>query len=241
MTSFIHKCLSHVKTQIIEAEHHFQRSHHAVKLIAVSKSQTVQTIQEAILAGQRAFGENYVQEALEKIRQLQGNDLEWHFLGKIQSNKIKLVSENFHWVHSLCEMKTAACLNQYRKPNLSPLNVCIQINLDQERSKAGIFLEDLLLFAQSVKKFQRLNLRGLMAIPKLKTEFSAQRDSFKKLHLAFTALQQLGFKVDTLSMGMSDDFVAAIAEGATCIRIGTAIFGKRCHHYKIIPENLDKK
>lgn len=227
MTNLIHKHLFQVKTQIIEAEHHFQRLNHSVKLIAVSKSQTMQAIKEAIDAGQFVFGENYAQEALGKIRQLQGNDLEWHFLGSIQSNKTKLIAENFHWVHSLYKIKTAARLNQYRAVNLPPLNVCIQINLDKEPNKTGIYLEDLTAFAQSLEKFPYLKLRGLMAIPKKRTEFSAQRDSFKKLRLAFTKLQQLGFKIDTLSMGMSDDFVAAIAEGATYVRIGTAIFGRR--------------
>ncbi|WP_218814117.1 YggS family pyridoxal phosphate-dependent enzyme [Rickettsiella endosymbiont of Dermanyssus gallinae] len=149
------------------------------------------------------------------------------FPGGIQSNKIKLIAENFHWVHSLCEIKTATRLNQYRAINLLPLNVCIQINLDEEPNKAGIYLKDLTAFAQSLEKLPYLNLRGLMAIPKKRTEFSAQRDSFKKLHRAFAELQQLGFKIDTLSMGMSGDFVAAIAEGATCVRIGTAIFGHR--------------
>lgn len=227
MPSLIHKRLLQVKAQIIEAEHRFQRLNHPVKLIAVSKSQTIQTIREAIDAGQFVFGENYVQEAVEKIKQLQGSDLEWHFLGGIQSNKIKLIAENFHWVHSLCAIKTAARLNQYRAVNLLPLNVCVQINLDKEPNKAGIYLEDLTAFTQALEKFPYLNLRGLMAIPKKRTAFSAQRDAFKKLHLAFTELQQLGFKIDTLSMGMSDDFVAAIAEGATYIRIGSAIFGER--------------
>lgn len=227
MPSLIHKRLSQVKTQIIEAEHRFQRLNHSVKLIAVSKSQPIQAIQEAIEAGQLVFGENYVQEALGKIQQLPNSDLEWHFLGGIQSNKIKLIAENFHWVHSLCAVKTAARLNQYRAVNLQPLNVCIQINLDKEPNKTGIYLEDLTTFAQSLEKFPYLKLRGLMAIPKKRTGFSAQRDGFKKLRLAFTELQQLGFKIDTLSMGMSDDFVAAIAEGTTCIRIGTAIFGRR--------------
>ena len=227
MPSLIHKRLLQVKTQITEAEHRFQRLNHSVKLIAVSKSQSIPAIKEAIDAGQFVFGENYVQEALEKIKQLQANHLEWHFLGGIQSNKIKLIAENFHWVHSLCEIKTAARLNQSRAVNLLPLNVCIQINLDKEPSKAGIYLEDLAAFAQALEEFPYLKLRGLMAIPKKRTEFSEQRDAFKKLRLAFTQLQALGFKIDTLSMGMSDDFIAAIAEGATCVRIGTAIFGRR--------------
>ncbi|BBB14552.1 alanine racemase domain protein [Candidatus Rickettsiella viridis] len=227
MPNLIHKHLLQVKTQIIEAEHRFQRLNHSVKLIAVSKSQPIQAIKEAIDAGQFVFGENYAQEAVEKIKQLQGNDLEWHFLGGIQSNKTKLIAENFHWVHSLCAVKTAARLNKYRAVNLQPLNVCIQINLDQEPNKAGIYLEDLTAFAQSLEKLPYLKLRGLMTIPKKRTKFSAQRNSFKKLRLAFIKLQQLGFKIDTLSMGMSDDFVAAIAEESTCVRIGTAIFGRR--------------
>lgn len=227
MSTLIDKRLLQINNAIIAAARHYLRTSDSVKLIAVSKSHSVQAIQKAINAGQLMFGENYVQEAIKKISQLQGNNLEWHFLGNIQSNKIKLIAENFHWVHSLCDVKTAARLNNYKKHSLLPLNVCIQINLDKEPNKAGIYLEDLASVAKSLEKFPHLNFRGLMAIPKKRTDFLLQREAFRKLHVAFQKLQQSGFKIDTLSMGMSEDFIAAIAEGATFVRLGTAIFGKR--------------
>ena len=227
MPSLISERLLQIKTRIAGAENRFQRQPNSVQLIAISKSQSPKAIKEAILAGQRTFGENYVQESLAKIEQLKDHALEWHFVGKIQSNKTKAIAENFSWVHSLSEIKIAERLNQYRKANLLPLNVCIQVNIDKEPSKGGIYLEDILPFIQSLEKLSHLKLRGLMAIPKAKNHFKDQCQSFKKLRTTLEKLQHLGFKLDTLSMGMSDDFEAAIAEGATFVRIGTAIFGKR--------------
>lgn len=220
--------LLRVKNRIHENERRFHRIPNSVQLIAISKSQNLQTINEAIAAGQLAFGESYVKESLEKILKLKNYHLEWHFVGKIQRNKAKLIAENFSWVHSLSEIKTAEYLNYARKAaNLPPMNACIQINLDKESNKTGIYLENLLSFTQSLQKLPNLKLRGLMIIPKIKTNFIAQREDFKKLRLALEQLQKMGFQLDTLSMGMTDDFEAAIAEGATHIRIGTAIFGKR--------------
>ncbi len=227
MPTSIAERLLQIKKRVAEAESRFQRQLNSIQVIAMSKSQSLHSIKEAIMAGQRAFGENYVQESLAKIEQLKDFTIAWHFVGKIQSNKTKVIAENFTWVHSLSEIKIAERLNKYRKANQLPLNVCIQVNLDKEPSKSGIYLEDTLPFIQSLEKFPQLKLRGLMAIPKVKNNFSDQRQSFKRLRTTLEKLQQLGFKLDTLSMGMSDDFEAAIAEGATFVRIGTAIFGKR--------------
>lgn len=228
MPDLIIERLSLIKSRILRVEHCFHRPPNSVQLIAISKSQNTETIKEAIAAGQRIFGESYVQESLEKIQTLRGYRLEWHFVGRIQTNKAKAIAENFTWVHSLSEIKTAERLNYYRRANNSPpLNVCIQVNLDKEPTKTGIHLEELISFSQVIEKFSHLNLRGLMAIPQKKPHFTDQRETFKKLRIALENLQQLGFKLKTLSMGMSDDFEAAIAEGATHIRIGAAIFGKR--------------
>ena len=228
MTILIAKHLSLLKRKIIETEQHFHRKPNSVNLIAISKSQSTEAIKAAIAAGQLVFGESYVQESLEKIRKLKNYKLEWHFVGKIQSNKTKPIAENFAWVHSLSEIKIAERLNAARKSaNLSPLNTCIQINLDKEDNKMGIYLTDLVSFAQAIKQFTHLKLRGLMTIAKVKYDFSAQRESFKRLRFALQELRQFDFKLDTLSMGMSNDYEAAIAEGTTHIRIGTAIFGKR--------------
>lgn len=227
MTILIPERLLQIKKRIIEAEHRFQRLPNSVQLVAITKSQNTTAIKKAIVAGQCVFGENYAQESLDKIEQLKDYALEWHFVGKIQSNKTKAIAENFTWVHSLSEVKIAERLNQSRKAKLVPLNVCIQVNLNREPSKAGIYLEDLLPFSQALEKFSHLKLRGLMAIPQIETRFIEQGKRFKSLRIAFEKLQQFGFKLDTLSMGMSDDFEAAIAEGATFVRIGSAIFGKR--------------
>ncbi len=228
MTDSIFERVSLIKSRILRAEHRFHRLSNSVQLIAMSKSQSAETIKKAIAAGQRIFRESYVQESLEKIKKLRAYRLEWHFVGRIQTNKAKAIAENFTWIHSLSEIKTAERLNHYRRANNSlPLNVCIQINLDKEPTKTGIQLEELIPFAQAIEKFSHLNLRGLMAIPQEKTHFTDQREIFKKLRIALENLQQLGFKLETLSMGMSDDFEAAIAEGATHVRIGVAIFGKR--------------
>jgi pyridoxal phosphate enzyme (YggS family) len=199
-----------------------------VQLIAISKAQNLESIKSAIRAGQRAFGESYAQEAAEKIRELQDPSLEWHFVGRIQTNKTKFIANNFSWVHSLANIKLALKLNEYRKKsNLTPLNVCIQVNLQKELSKEGIYLEHLVSLAKTINKFSHLHLRGLMAIPKPENEFSIQRKNFKQLHQILENLRALGLQLDTLSMGMSEDYEAAIAEGGTMIRIGTTIFGKR--------------
>jgi pyridoxal phosphate enzyme (YggS family) len=220
--------LLQVKQRISDAEYRFQRLPHSVRLIAITKSQDLEVIKAAIAAGQLALGESYLQEALAKVKCLRHQGIEWHFVGGIQANKAKSIAIHFSWVHSLSTLKTAIRLNHYRKEaNLTPLNVCIQVNLQKEVNKLGVYLEDLIALAESINKLPYLHLRGLMAIPKPEIDFERQRENFKCLRLGLEKLTQLGLPLDILSMGMSDDFEAAIAEGANFIRIGSAIFGKR--------------
>lgn len=198
-----------------------------VKLLAVSKAQPPEKLREAYLAGQRAFGENYVQEAIGKQAQLSDCAIEWHFIGPIQSNKTQLIAQHFDWVHSVDRLKIAARLNEARPPSLAPLNICIQINSSEEASKSGVDTASLAILAKEISAMPRLRLRGLMAIPAPSKDLTKQRVQFKIVRDAFVQLQQQGFKLDTLSIGMSDDYVAAIHEGATIVRIGSAIFGPR--------------
>lgn len=228
MKNTIFSRILQLRQRIRNAEYRYGRKPGSVQLIAISKAQNLESIKSAIAAGQLIFGESYVQEAAEKIRDLQDFALEWHFIGKIQTNKTKFIANNFSWVHSLADVKLALKLNEYRKSaSLTPLNVCIQINLQKELSKEGIYLEHLVSLAKTINKLSHLHLRGLMTIPKPENNFLIQRKNFETLHKMFVKLQTLGLELDTLSMGMSDDFEAAIAEGATLIRVGTAIFGKR--------------
>ena len=192
--------------------------------MAVSKTRPAQSIREAYAAGISNIGENYLQEAVEKIEQLQELPLTWHFIGPIQSNKTGTISEHFHWVHSIDRLKIAQRLNKQRPASLAPLNVCIQVNIDDEASKSGITLEALPGLAQEITSLPRLRLRGLMAIPQAHNYIEEQRASFARLKKAFISLQQQYPQLDTLSMGMSKDMEAAIAEGTTILRIGTDIF-----------------
>lgn len=219
--------LAKIHQQITTAELQYQRVPNSVQLLAVSKGQSVTAIQQAIITGQRAFGENYVQEAIPKITALGQEQLEWHFIGAIQANKTRLIAHYFHWVHSLDRFAIAERLSNQRHPQLAPLNVCIQVNLDEESNKAGVRLTELPELAQAIVTLPRLKLRGLMAIPAPQVEEEQQRATFHKMYLALDQLQKKGLALDTLSMGMSHDFIAAIAEGATIIRLGTAIFGER--------------
>ena len=198
-----------------------------VRLLAVSKAQPPEKLREAYLAGQHAFGENYVQEAISKQTQLSDCAIEWHFIGPIQSNKTQLIAQHFDWVHSVDRLKIAARLNEARPPSLAPLNVCIQINSSEEASKSGVDTASLAILAKEISAMPRLKLRGLMAIPAPSKDLTKQRAQFKIVGDAFVQLQQQGFKLDTLSIGMSGDYVAAIHEGATIVRIGSAIFGAR--------------
>ena len=198
-----------------------------VKLLAVSKSQPADKLREVYEAGQRAFGENYVQEAIHKQAQLNECAIEWHFIGPIQSNKTQLIAQHFSWVQSVDRLKIAARLNDARPPSLPPLNVCIQINSSGEVSKSGVAPAQLAPLARAVATLPRLRLRGLMALPAPTTDVNTQRGSFRGVREQFDALCLAGLALDTLSMGMSEDLEAAIAEGATIVRVGTAIFGLR--------------
>lgn len=219
--------LSHVRDRISKAEVEFNRIPASVQLLAVSKGQPVQAISAAYELGQRAFGENYPQEALPKIEALQALPLEWHFIGRIQSNKTGVIAENFAWVHSVDRLKIAERLSDQRPDNFKPLNICVQVNPDNEPGKGGVHPDDLPELAKKIAALPRLRLRGLMAIPAPQTSFEAQRVVFRQLRECLLMLNRQGLSLDTLSMGMSDDMEAAIAEGATIVRIGTAIFGAR--------------
>ena len=197
-----------------------------VILIGASKSQSIEKIQEAYLAGLNNFGENYLQEAEEKINKLDDKII-WHFIGSLQSRKAKKVAEIFDWVHTVDTFKLAKKLNDSRPESKGPLNVCIQINIDSEDSKSGLSEECLEDFIEDIMNFKNLEVRGLMVIPKPREKLEDQKIVFNKVNLINEALKKKGFKFDTLSMGMSTDYGAAIQEGATMIRIGTGIFGPR--------------
>lgn len=219
--------LTQLHERIAEAAQNYGRAQNSVNLLAVSKAQPITNLMQAIEAGQQMFGENYLREALLKIDLFAEKNLDWHFIGKIQSNKTKAIAEHFSWVHTVDRIKIAERLNAQRPENLPPLNVCIEVNIDEEVNKTGVKLHELAELAIAIIKLPRLKLRGLMTIPKIRHTFEEQREPFRKLRLALEELQHQGLRLDTLSMGMSNDFVAAIAEGATIIRIGTTLFGPR--------------
>lgn len=219
--------LEALRSRIADAAWRYGRSPGAISLLAASKTRSVSEILRLAAQGQRLFGENYLQEALPKLRTLTGYLLEWHFIGAIQSNKAAEIASGFSWVHSLDRQKVAARLNDYRLPHLTALNVCIQVNLSAEPTKSGASLSDLPGLAKAVSQYPCLRLRGLMALPAPCGDFSQQRQSFRELAQAFHELRAAGLDLDTLSIGTSEDFEAAIAEGATLIRIGAALFGAR--------------
>lgn len=213
--------------EIRRLEQTYARAEGSVQLLAVSKRHSADKIRLAAEAGLQNFGENYLQEALEKIELLADLSLQWHFIGPIQSNKTKGIAENFHWVHSVDREKIGKRLHEQRPESLPPLNVCVQVNLSNEASKSGVGLEEVPALCHSLENYSRLRLRGVMAIPEPLTELADQRACFQELGELFHSLQAQHHSMDTLSMGMSNDFEAAIAEGSTMIRIGTAIFGPR--------------
>ena len=224
--------LSRIQQQIKQISAEYQREN--VRLLAVSKTKSVQAIEEAIRAGQCAFGENYVQEGGEKVAYFSGNkSLEWHFIGPLQSNKSRLVAEYFDWIQTVDRFKIAERLNDQRPEHLRPLNVLIQINISDESSKSGIQPEEMFSLAEKISQFPRLKLRGLMAIPKPESEPEQQKIALRKMKDLFNRLQQRFESVDTLSMGMSDDMASAIECGSTMVRIGTAIFGERDYSQKV--------
>ncbi|MDD5058933.1 MAG: YggS family pyridoxal phosphate-dependent enzyme [Sideroxydans sp.] len=198
-----------------------------VHLLAVSKTFPAQAVRAAYQAGQTAFGENYLQEALDKIEALRDLPLEWHFIGPIQSNKTRPIAEHFAWVHGVDRLKIAERLSAQRPPQLPPLNICLQVNVSGEDSKSGVAPQEVLQLAREVKQLPRLKLRGLMAIPAPAADAVAQRIPFAQMRSLLENLNGQGMMLDTLSMGMSHDFAAAILEGATIVRVGTAIFGNR--------------
>ena len=222
--------LAQVRDKISAAATRCGRASEEITLLAVSKTKPASAIAEAIDAGQRAFGENYVQEGVDKIRffQEQGKtDLQWHFIGPLQSNKSRLVAEHFDWCHTIDRLRIASRLNDQRPEALPPLNVLIQVNISDENSKSGIALEELDALAADVVALPRLTLRGLMAIPAPESSYERQFAVAQQMAVAFEALKARYETVDTLSLGMSDDMEAAIAAGSTMVRIGTAIFGAR--------------
>lgn len=223
----IAKNLKQVTKSITELEAQYGRPPGCVTLLAVSKTKPVSAIREAINAGQRQFGENYLDEAVEKIQALKEEDCQWHFIGGIQSRKTQLIAEHFDWVHSVDRIKLVNRLANQRPAQLQALNVCLQVNLDQEQSKSGALETDLAELAYACEQHENLKLRGLMAIPAPRTDIDEQRLPFARLAAMFNNLRNDHPSLDTLSMGMSSDLPAAIAEGATIVRVGTAIFGQR--------------
>jgi len=220
-----HHRLQQIRDQIAQTERRYDRQAGSVKLLAVSKTRDYSDILSVLAQGQRDFGENYVQEALDKINRLAEHRLIWHFIGPIQSNKARQIARHFHWVHSIDRAKTAKRLNDARPVDLPPLNACIQVNIDAEPTKSGVAPEAIRPLVEQLQLLPRINLRGLMALPAPSHDFAIQRDAFAKLRAIHEQLLQAGHKLDTLSMGTSNDMQAAIAEGATIVRLGTALFG----------------
>ena len=219
--------LQAVQARISNAAAAVGRSPESVRLLAVSKTWPLACVLDAAEAGQRAFGENYVQEGIDKIAAVSGRNLEWHFIGPLQSNKTKPVAEHFDWVHSIDRLKIAERLSAQRPTYLSPLQVCVQVNVSGEASKSGCAPDEALALCRAVAALPGLQLRGLMAIPEPTDDLQAQRIPFRKLRELREQICAAGLPLDTLSMGMSHDLEAAVAEGATIVRIGTAIFGER--------------
>ena len=223
----IEKNLKSIGAQIDSFAAEFGRNPNEIKLLAVSKTKPIQAIETAYQQGQRHFGENYLQEAEKKITQLQLPDLVWHFIGPIQSNKTRLISQLFDWAQTIDRKKIALRLNEQRPAHLDPLNTLIQVNISGEKSKSGVTTDEIQPLAQFIEKSPNLRFRGLMSIPAPEDDFDQQRASFAKLNSSFQSLKKEYKDCDTLSMGMSNDLRAAIAEGSTLVRIGTAIFGQR--------------
>jgi len=236
--SRIARNLQAVIDNIVASEHEAGRPAGAVQLLAVSKTFGPESVLEAVQGGQLAFGENYLQEGLDKIRALAGatptpdQALEWHFIGPIQSNKTRPIAEHFDWVHTVEREKIAQRLSDQRPDGLPPLNICLQVNISGEASKSGAAPQDLAALAHAVAAMPKLRLRGLMAIPEPEDNFDQQRAAFARVRTLYDTLRAEGLALDTLSMGMSGDMRAAILEGATIVRVGSAIFGARTYPTK---------
>jgi len=219
--------LQAVHARIAAAARAAGRDEKDISLLAVSKTWPAGHVREAAAAGQRAFGENYVQEGVAKVAELAPLGLDWHFIGPLQSNKTRPVAEHFDWVHSIERMKIAERLAEQRPAGLAPLNVCLQVNVSGEASKSGCAPAEAIALAKAIAALPNLRLRGLMCIPEPVEDVEAQRRPFRQLRELYEQLRGDGLPLDTLSMGMSHDIEAAIAEGATMVRVGTAIFGER--------------
>ncbi len=216
-----------VRERIVAAAQKYERDLNTITLLAVSKTWPTEPISEFVRMGQQHFAENYLQEAMQKIYKLKSSNLIWHFIGALQSNKTNIIAEHFDWVQTLASFKHAQRLNNQRAEHLPPLKVCIQINVANEPRKAGVTLAQLDKLAFQIAELPRLQLRGLMAIPQKMDTFKQQRKQFSSVRRAAESLNQSRLNIDTLSMGMSHDLEAAIAEGATFVRVGTALFGTR--------------
>ena len=212
-----------ISNKIIDAKLEFNRSNDNIKLLAVSKTRSAIEIRKLYELGQLAFGESYLQEAIAKQQQLTDCHIDWHFIGPIQSNKTKLISQNFSWVQSLCREKIAIKLNDSRLESQPRLNILVQINLNNEPSKAGLLIEEVRSFCDFIRTQPKLKLRGLMAMPQKSTDLKQQKLNFSKLYQLYTSLKQQ-FELDTLSMGMSNDYQAAITQGSTMVRVGRKLF-----------------
>ncbi len=219
--------ISTIRAQVAKTAHKYGRNENDIKLLAVSKKQSIAKLQEAYAAGQREFGENYVQEAVEKIAELKMPDLVWHFIGPIQSNKTAIIAASFDWVHSIDRIKIAQRLSAQRASAMGSLKVCVQVNLSNETTKSGVPLEQVAELCQQINELPHLELRGLMAIPAASDTLAEQRRTFEPIAILFKELQRTYPQMDTLSIGMSADYEAAIAQASTVLRIGTAIFGPR--------------
>lgn len=215
--------LEHTTQVIKDVAIAHNRQEDEIILLAVSKKQAAKQVRDAFGFGQTAFGENYLQEALDKQQELSDLTIEWHFIGPIQSNKTREISANFNWVHSVDRLKVAKRLSEQRPAELPPLNICLQVNIDNEQSKSGVAVKEVEALANEIVDLPKLNLRGLMVIPAPKASYDEQFETFKRVR----DIMQKMPTMDTLSMGMSGDMEAAIAAGSTIVRVGTAIFGKR--------------
>ena len=229
--SSITDSLKRIQQQIAQTAEQCKRNPDNIQLLAVSKTKPVSAVLEAADAGQQAFGENYEQEGVDKIRAIRNLrpdlKLEWHFIGPVQSNKTRPIAENFDWVHAVDRERIAKRLSDQRPAGLLPINICLQVNISGETSKSGVTPDEVLSLAKAVSTYPNVKLRGLMAIPEPETDPVKQHEPFKAMKKLFDQLKENGFDVDTLSMGMSADMASAIQEGATIVRIGTAIFGAR--------------
>jgi len=223
----IKKNILEIKKNISKISLDLNRAIDSVTLMAVSKKQSTENIREAYRAGQKDFGENYLQESISKIHELHDLEIIWHYIGSIQSNKSKLIAKNYDWVHSIDKISTLKKINKYRDGFSRKINICIQVNIDAEETKSGIYMNEVEDFIKECNSMKQVNIRGLMAIPKYQSNSDLKSKAFKKIKHLFDDLIKKGYKLDTLSIGMSSDYEEAIESGSTIVRIGTAIFGER--------------